>query len=72
MSNRLRQSNLELGPKLTERYVDRAHRLRREYIRRSVRRSFTGLKRTWHESLARIGGVFHRTAGNETRRRRAG
>ena len=71
MRNDIRQSNLELGPKLIERYIDRAHRLRREYIRSSVRRSFAGLRRGVQRSLVRMGGAFRRTAGDATRARRA-
>lgn len=70
MRNDIRQSSLELGPKLTERYMDRAHQLRREFIRNSVRQSFAGLRRRFRRSLTRMGGVFRPTAGAATRVRR--
>lgn len=71
MRNDIRQSNLELGPKLIERYVDRAHRLRREYISSGIRRSFAGLRRGVQRSLVRMGGAFRPTAGEATCVRRA-
>lgn len=61
MNNEIRQSNLELSTKLTERYVDRAHQLRREYIQRSV----AGVGRGVRRSLARIGGAFRPIGSKE-------
>lgn len=63
MSNDIRQSPLDLGPEPTERYVDRAHRLRREFIRRGVRQSLAGLHRGLRRSLARMGGAFRPIEG---------
>jgi len=70
VNNDIRKSDLGLNVKLTERYVDRAHQLRRDFIRASVQQSLAGVGRGFRWSLARIGGVFRPIAANEARARR--